>query len=124
MLFNIDFNEIQNSNFKLEYILVIKTNHNQEFIQKQVENELVKIVNKIFVYHNKCSINNISIDNKSTIIISFEAHPNVQLSKLINSFKTVSSRLIKSKFSNDLKSKGVANGFWERKYYIYTKDAA
>jgi len=124
MVLNIDFKEFQHSNFKLDYILVIHTKFNQKIIENKIKDELIKIINKIFVYHNKCFVSNISIENKSTVIISFEANPNTQLSKLINSFKTVSSRLIKRKFLNTMKFKATTSGFWEKKYYIYTKDAA
>lgn len=121
MLQNIDFKDIQHSKFKLHYCLVINTILQQKSIDKNVESELVKITYKIFEHHNKCVVNKISVKNESTIAISFTASPTVQLSKLINNFKTVSSRFIRSNFLN---SENRTNSFWEQKYYIYTLSAA
>ena len=50
--------------------------------------------------------------------ILFEAPPQVQLSKIINTLKTVSSRLIKKKYDEHLKKYYWKSAFWSRSYCI------
>ena len=57
-------------------------------------------------------------------IISAEAPPQIQLSKLVNSLKTVSSRLIKKKFNEHLKKYYWKSAFWSRSYCIVSTGGA
>lgn len=58
------------------------------------------------------------------IHILFEAPPQIQLSKLINSFKTVSSRYIRKEFSQHLSKFYWKPYFWNRSYLVFTTGGA
>lgn len=110
---DIDYKIFKHSNYNLVFTLLISTLMNEETISKDIEIELTKIIYNIFENYNSCVVRNIHIKDNSTLIISFESTPNILLSRLINNFKTVSSRLIRRKFN-------LYNNFWEQKYYLYT----
>ena len=52
------------------------------------------------------------------IHILFEAPPQVQLSKLANNYKTVTSRLIRKNFSEQLKQYYWKPYFWSDSYFV------
>lgn len=52
------------------------------------------------------------------IHILFEAPPQVQLSKLANNYKTVTSRLIRKNFSEQLKPYYWKPYFWSDSYFV------
>ena len=54
------------------------------------------------------------------IHVLFEAPPQVQPSKLVNSYKTVTSRLLRKEFGTQLKKWYWENIFWSRSYFICT----
>lgn len=112
---NIIYKEFRHSNYNLVFTLLIKTFMKEKTISKNIEVELIKIVYNIFENHNNCVVNSVNFKDESTLIISFEATPNIQLSSLVNNFKTVSSRLVRKKFNLDKK-------FWEQKYYLHTNN--
>lgn len=57
------------------------------------------------------------------IHILFKAHPNSELSKLINAYKSASSRLIKKEFP-ELKNVLWNEAFWSRSYCLLTTEGA
>ena len=52
--------------------------------------------------------------------IAFEAYPQIQLSKLVNNFKTVSSRYIQKEFKEYLKPFYWEPYFWSPSYCLLT----
>jgi putative transposase len=56
--------------------------------------------------------------------ILFETPPQVQLSKLLNTLKTVSSRLINKKYEEHLKNYYWKSAFWSRRYCILSNGDA
>jgi putative transposase len=56
--------------------------------------------------------------------ILFETPPQVQLSKLVNTLKTVSSRLIKKQYEQYLKKYYWKSTFWSRSYCIVSTGGA
>ena len=58
------------------------------------------------------------------IHILFEAPPQVQLSKIINSYKTATSRLIRKNFEEHLKAFYWKDYFWSRSYFIISTGGA
>lgn len=58
------------------------------------------------------------------IHILFDAHPQIQLSKIINSFKTVSSRYIRKEFQRELAFYFWKPYFWIRSYMVLTTGGA
>ena len=51
--------------------------------------------------------------------ILFKAHPNTELSKFINAYKSASSRLIKKEFP-EIKQQLWKEYFWSRSYCLFT----
>ena len=58
--------------------------------------------------------------DKDHIHIMFEAPPQVQLSKLINNYKTVTSRRIRKEFADFLKPYYQKPYFWSDSYFVCT----
>ena len=56
--------------------------------------------------------------------VLFDAPPQVQLSKLVNNLKTVSSRLIRKEFSEQLKPYYWKPYFWSNSYLILSTGGA
>lgn len=56
--------------------------------------------------------------------ILFETPPQIQLSKLVNTLKTVSSRLIKKQYEQHLKNYYWKSAFWSRSYCIVSTGGA
>jgi putative transposase len=54
----------------------------------------------------------------------FEAHPQIELSKAINNFKTVSSRYIRKEFEEQLTPYYWKPYFWNRSYCINSTGGA
>ena len=54
------------------------------------------------------------------IHIMFEAPPQVQLSKLINNYKTVTSRILRKEFAEELSPYYWKPYFWSNSYFICT----
>lgn len=69
---------------------------------------------------HQCELKDIKIENESKVVINFSAPPHIKLSVLVNSLKTVSSRLIRKEFKSYLDSYDMGSHFWEMKYYIHT----
>ena len=85
-------------------------------------NRLIEISNNIFDKWN-CSILEIN-GEADHLHILFEAPPQVQLSKLINNFKTVSSRLIRKDFAEYLSKFYWKPYFWSESYLILSTGGA
>ena len=61
---------------------------------------------------------------KDHIHILFDAPPQIQLSKIINRFKTVSSRYIRKEFPKELASYYWKSYFWSQSYMVLTTGGA
>jgi putative transposase len=57
------------------------------------------------------------------IHILFKAHPNTEISKFINAYKSASSRLIKKEYPK-IKESLWKEYFWSRSYCLLTTDGA
>ena len=57
-------------------------------------------------------------------LVLFETSPQIQLSKLLNTLKTVASRLIKKKYEDHLKKYYWKSAFWSRSYCIVSTGGA
>lgn len=86
----------RHSVYELKYHLVVVTKYRKEIINDKIKDELTDIAINIFENSYNGTIIEINID-KDHIHILFSVGPQVQLSKAINSFKTVSSRLVRKK---------------------------
>ena len=107
----------RHSVYSLQYHLVVVTKYRKSVINESIKNELILIAKNIFEVKNKAQILEINTD-KDHIHILFNVGSQIQLSKLINSFKTVSSRLVRKKFSSYLSRFYWKLYFWDNSYYI------
>lgn len=107
----------RHSCYRLMYHLVVVTKYRHPVINKKVLERLTQITKDIFEESWGCRILQINgeVDH---IHLLFEAPPQVQLSKLINNFKTVSSRLIRKDFKEHLEPYYWKPYFWNRSYLI------
>jgi len=113
------FNKNRHSVYKLQYHLVIVTKYRHKCINKEISIRLKEIAYNIFENRWKCKI--IKIESEADHLhIAFEALPQIQLSKLVNNFKTVSSRLIRKEFKEYLKPFYWKPYFWSPSYCIVT----
>ncbi|MDK2920159.1 MAG: REP-associated tyrosine transposase [Candidatus Petromonas sp.] len=82
--------------FLLNYHLVLVIKYRRKVIDDAISERLKEIFKRI------CNKYNITLEewnhDNDHIHILFRAHPNSQLSKFINAYKSASSRLIKKEF--------------------------
>lgn len=102
--------------FSLNYHLVLVT----KYRRKVITNEMRKRLNEIFeqtLSKWSCSLNEFNGESDH-IHLLIAAHPNLDLSKLVNNLKTVSSRLIRKDFGDELNQTYSQPVFWNRTYCI------
>ncbi|MGC8790524.1 MAG: IS200/IS605 family transposase [Desulfurella sp.] len=109
--------------FKLTYHLVVVTKYRHKVINGKINERLKTITKDIF--ENKWHCKLIAVETETDHIhIAFEGYPHLQLSKLVNNFKTVSSRLIRKEFSDYLKQFYWKPFFWSPSYCILSTGGA
>ena len=112
-----ELNSNNHSVYELQYHVVVVTKYRRKVINEKIKEELIAISKNIFENNYNCKIIEINTD-KDHIHVLFSASPQIQLSKLINSFKTVSSRLIRKNNAEFLKNFYWKPYFWSSSYYI------
>ncbi len=113
----------RHSVFKLQYHLVVSTKYRKKVINKDINLRIKEIAINIFENSWNCKI--IEIESESDHLhILFEAKPQIQLSKLINNFKTVSSRLIRKEFKKHVDKYYWKPFFWNPSYLILSTGGA
>jgi len=117
------FNKNRHAVYKLQYHLIIVTKYRHPVINKDINNRLKEIAKRVFEEKWNCPILEIETE-KDHIHIAFEANPQTQLSKLVNNFKTVSSRLIRKEFKEHIKKYYWKNFFWSPSYCILSVGGA
>jgi putative transposase len=109
--------------YRLQYHLVVTTKYRHKVINREINLRLKEIAYSIFEESWKCEI--IEIEYESDHLhIAFEASPQIQLSKLINNFKTVSSRYIRKEFSEYLRPFYWKPFFWSPSYCLLSVGGA
>ena len=88
-------------------------------ITGDLKNRLFEISHSVIDQDWNCNILEMNSD-LDHIHILFEAPPHVQLSKLINNYKTVTSRLIRKEFQEFLKPYYWKPYFWSDSYFNCT----
>lgn len=117
------FNRNRHSIYRLQYHLVVVTKYRHRVINKEVNKRLKEIAHKIFEDSWKCKI--IEIESEGDHLhIAFESSPQIQLSKLVNNFKTVSSRYIQKEFKEHLKPFYWKPYFWSSSYCLLSVGGA
>jgi len=107
--------------FLLYYHLVLVTKYRSKVIDDAISNRLKEIFEKIQSNYN-ITLQEWNHD-KDHVHILFKAHPNSELSKFINAYKSASSRLIKKEFP-EIMQKLWKGHFWSRSYCLLTTGGA
>ncbi len=107
----------RHSIYDLQYHLVVVSKYRKKIFNKEIQNKLYDIAKNIIENKNKGQIIEFNTDLDHVHIL-FSVGPQIQLSKLINSFKTVSSRLIGRDYKDHLDHFYSKNLFWSDSYYI------
>ncbi len=116
---NLDNNN--HSVFLLCYHLVLVTKYRRKVIDDNISNRLKEIFEKIQGNY-KITLQEWNHD-EDHIHMLFKAHPNSELSKFINAYKSASSRLIKKEFP-EIKQQLWREYFWSRSYCLLTTGGA
>ena len=103
--------------YLLQYHLVVVTKYRYPVIDGNLKDRLISLSHEIIEEHWKGEILEINTDHDH-IHILFEISPQTQLSKLINNYKTVTSRLIRKEFSEELRPYYEKPYFWSDTYFI------
>lgn len=107
--------------FMMYYHLVLVTKYRRNVIDDAVSNRLKEIFEYIAPDYN-ISLQEWNHD-KDHVHISFKGHPNSELSRFINAYKSASSRLIK-KENPQIKERLWKEYFWSRSFCLLTTGGA
>ena len=112
-----EFETNNHSVFLLHYHLVLVVKYRRKVIDDTISGRLKEIFEYIAPNYN------ISIEewnhDKDHLHILLKAHPNTELSKFINAYKSASSRLIKKEFPA-VREKLWKEYFWSRSFCLLT----
>ena len=114
---NINYYTNRHAVYLLQYHLVVVTKYRHKVINNDLKDRLIEISYSIIESDWKSKIISINTDEDHVHIL-FETSPQTQLSKLINNYKTVTSRLIRKEFSKQLEQYYWKSYFWSDTYFI------
>lgn len=103
--------------YRLQYHLVVCTKYRHPVLVDSIRDRLIEISRDIIENKWKSEILEIETDSDHVHIL-FETSPQTQLSKLINNYKTVTSRLLRKEFSDTLEPYYWKPCFWSDTYFI------
>lgn len=107
--------------FSLHYHLVLVIKYRRKVLDDNISNRLKEIFEYISPNYN------IELEewehDKDHVHVLFKAHPNSELSKFINTYKSASSRLIKKEFPS-IKQSLWKEYFWSRSYCLISTGGA
>ncbi len=118
-----DYKRNRHSCYDINFHLVVITKYRHKCINDELFSRLRDIAHQIFEERNKCKITAIN-HGEDHLHILFEAPPQVAPSVLVNSFKTVSSRLIRKEFADYLTPFYWKPVFWSRSYLLLSTGGA
>ncbi len=116
---NDEYKRNRHSCYMLEYHLVVVTKYRHPVLVGALKDRLLELSKFVIEECWKCQISTINTD-KDHIHILFEAAPQVQLSKLVNNYKTVTSRRLRKEFTAELAPYYWKPYFWSDSYFICT----
>ena len=103
--------------FLMYYHLVLVVKYRRKVIDKDISNRLKEIFEYISPNYNITIVEwNDDIDH---VHVLFKGHPNTELTKFINAYKSASSRLIKKEFPQ-IRTKLWKEYFWSRSFCLLT----
>lgn len=118
-----EYNTNRHSIYKLQFHLVVVTKYRHKVITKEINDRLKEIAFDIF--ENRWKLKIIEIESElEHLHIAFESNPQTQLSKLVNNFKTVSSRLIRKEFKEHIDKYYWKPYFWSPSYCLISVGGA
>ena len=109
----------RHSIYDLEYHLVVVTKYRHPVLNEEVTSKLLEISHRLLEDDWPCKVVEINTSSDHVHIL-FEAPPQVQLSKLVNNYKTVTSRLLRKEFAEFLSKYYWKPYFWSQSYFIAT----
>ena len=101
----------QHSVFSLNYHLVLVVKYRRKVLSDNISNRAKEIFDYISAKYNITLLE--WNHDKDHIHILFKAHPNSELSKFINAYKSASSRLLKKEFP-EIRQCLWKDKFWRR----------
>ena len=107
--------------FQMYYHLVCVVKYRRKVINEEISKRLKEIFEYIAPNYN-ITLQEWNHD-KDHVHVLFKAHPNSELSKFINAYKSASSRLIKKEYPIICKSLWKEN-FWSRSFCLLTTGGA
>lgn len=108
----------RHASFLLQYHLVLTTKYRKPILKGDVD-DFIKDYFERYLSNNDCNIIEIE-SNLDHIHVLFEAPVTVNLINLINGLKTVSARMARQRFQNELSEYYWKPCFWSRSYFIVT----
>ena len=116
-----DFDTNQHSVFLLYYHLIMCIKYRNKVIDDPISLRLKEMFEYIAPkYHITLEERNHDIDH---VHVLFRGHPNTEISKFINAYKSASSRIIKKEFPHIRKSLW-KEMFWSQSYCLITTGGA
>ena len=112
-----DLTSNNHSVFSLHYHLVLVIKYRKKVLDENISIRLKEIFENIQNNYN-ILISEWNYDS-DYIHILFTAHPNTEISKFINAYKSASSRLIKKEFP-EIRDKLWKEYFWSRSFCLLT----
>ena len=107
--------------FLMYYHLILVTKYRRKVLDDSICSRVKEIFEYIAPNYNITLIE--WNDDQDHIHILFKAHPNSELSKFINAYKSASSRLIKKEYPS-VRSKLWKESFWSKSYCLLTTGGA
>lgn len=111
----------KHSVFLLYYHLVLVIKYRRHVFNENISNRAEEIFEYIAPNYN------ITLEewnhDKDHVHILFKAHPNTEISKFINAYKSASSRLLKKEFPK-IRQKLWEGHFWSKSYCLLTTGGA
>lgn len=107
------------SKYDLEYHLVFVTKYRHPVIDGSLEKDLITILRDLITGSWGLPLSEINAD-KDHIHILLEIPPHIQISKLVNNLKTVSSRRIRKLHAASLTPYYWKPYFWSQSYFVCT----
>lgn len=114
---NEEYHKNRHAVYRLQYHLVVCTKYRHPVLVDFVRDRLIEVSRDIIENRWKSEILEIETDSDHVHIL-FETSPQTQLSKLINNYKTVTSRLLRKEFSDTLEPYYWKPCFWSDTYFI------
>ena len=107
--------------FLLYYHLVLVVKYRRKIFDDEISNRAKEIFEYISPKYN-ISLQEWNHD-KDQVHILFKAHPNTEISKFINAYKSASSRLLKKEFPQ-IRQKLWREYFWSQSFCLLTTGGA